>query len=220
MKAFLIVCAVLLAIFVLLCTNIVFKISIGEDGIYKHKIRWLFISLHSMPEAKKSRKFSEKSNTTPKKKKEIQKKNKPKFKLAGINEIKNFINNLVTFLQEVFGGLIGTIRVKKLHLKIAVAGEDSAETAVQYGRLSAVCSNTLYRLENSISLKDTFVYVEPDFFSAKTKIYLDAKIKIRIISVLAVLFKNLFKGLSIYEQAMQIFFVNESADTEKGKDTK
>lgn len=215
MKVFLIV---ILSLTALLCSSFVFTFSLNDDGIYRHKLRWLFITLHSMPARRGGRKYTEKKKTVAKKK-EPKKKDKPEFKMAGASQIKAFIDKLVPFLKEAFGEFLGTIRVRRLHMKIVVAGEDSAQAAVNYGELSAACSNALYRLENCISFYDTFVYVEPNFTAEKTKIYLNGKIKIRIISVIAVALKNLVKGLNIYEQAMRTFFTDELADGEKGNGT-
>lgn len=221
MKAVFIILAVLVAILGLVNTSAVLIAKIGKDGTYTVKVKWLFFVIYSLPKKMENKRYGQKNKTKEKtkkkKKKSKQKSDKPKrkFKIKSLSALKGFIGRINEFLSEVFGGLINTVKVKKLHVLITVAGKDSAKTAMQYGQISAVTANTLARLDSVMTLKDTCVLVEPDFLNTKTTVILDAKIKIRIGSVLMVILKNLSKGLNFYEQAMGILF---SSQEEKGNE--
>ncbi len=216
-----IIVAVLAVIFLLINTSAVIFAKTDADGTYRVKVKWLMLTVFALPKANENKRYKDKQKTSEKTagKKKKQKKNndkpKRKLKIQSISALKGFIGGVCDWLTEVFGGLINTVKVKKLHVLITVAGKDSAKTAVQYGQISAVTSNTLSRLDTLMKLHDTCVLVEPDFLGSKTTVILDAKIKVRIGSVLIVILKNLTKGMNFYEQAMGILF---SQIEEKGNE--
>lgn len=70
------------------------------------------------------------------------------------------------------------IRVKRLELKVILAGDDPSDLAINYGRACAALGNLMPQLERFLRIKKRNLEVECDFTSDKTLIF--ARIEIRL----------------------------------------
>lgn len=129
----------------------------------------------------------------------VEKKQQPKrdnlFKrLYKENSFKEFIDILVTLIKTVFDQLkfiIKHLKVYDLDLRIFVATDDAAKTAIEYGVVSTAVYNALQLVSNITNLKLKKVDLFSDFESKKSKLKFSVKIKISpiflIISAIVIL---------------------------------
>ena len=148
-------------------------------------VRWLFVKIYIYPPAEKKKKKKEK------KKKKKKKEEKPKVEDDGEdkidtkpkkdNFIKTFYNNqgvqgIIDLLKEIctklkkgFKGMGRSFYIRKFWLRINVAGGDSAETAVKYGKICSAVYPSLSYIFNSVHSKNCSVKINPDFLGKKTQ---------------------------------------------------
>ena len=83
-------------------------------------------------------------------------------------------------------------------LKVTVAKDDAADTAVQFGVCSGIVSNILAFTSNfgTAVIKDENVRVEPDFVSGKSRFEADITLSVRALFLLSSLIKGYFANLS------------------------
>ncbi len=118
-------------------------------------------------------------------------------KLYSENSFKEFLNIIFSFLKTVFNQLkfiIKHIRIYNFDLKIWVATEDAAKTAIEYGVVSTAVYNFLQFVSGIANLKLKKVDIYSDFESKKSKVIFSSSVKISpiflIISAIIIL-KNL-----------------------------
>ena len=75
---------------------------------------------------------------------------------------------LVKVVLQFLDGFRRKLRVKRLELKLIMAGDDPCDLAVNYGRAWAAVGNLMPRLEKVFVIKKRDVEVECDFTASKT----------------------------------------------------
>lgn len=96
---------------------------------------------------------------------------------------------LVEVLLEFLCKFKSKLRVKRLEMKLILAGDDPCDLAVNYGKAWAALGNLMPQLERIFVIRKRQLEVECDFTSDKTLIYarLDATITVgRLLALLAV----------------------------------
>lgn len=91
-----------------------------------------------------------------------------------LEQFRPLLRSVLDFLCE----LRLRIRVKRLELKVILAGDDPCDLAINYGRAWAALGNLMPQLERFLVIKKRNLEVECDFTSEKTLIL--ARIEIRI----------------------------------------
>ena len=123
---------------------------------------------------------AEKTETAKKQKKTKKLKLKRKFQRKDLGAVLEFLRNLVTKCLTRFKSYL---KLEKYLLKINLATDDPAKTAILYGGLSGVVSGLHGLAEGAKkrSRKETTVYTEykPDFYSTKTDIEVEIGFSIR-----------------------------------------
>lgn len=144
------------------------------------RIRFLFLRFKFCFDEKqgkviaKSKNIKKEKNILPK-----ERKNKDIIK-----NIISLIKMVKIYIEKYLDTLLSHIIIKKLKLKVEIAGEDAAETAVNYGKVCALVYPTLSFLCNKITLKRKEINVFPNFYKEDSSVEFEAEIKARPIYLL------------------------------------
>ncbi|MCH5304430.1 MAG: DUF2953 domain-containing protein [Ruminococcus sp.] len=209
MLALYIILGVLLILFFLTLFNIYIYADYNEQLFLSLKIAFINIQLLPEKEKKKKKKTPEKKQKPKTKKKEPEKKKKEKsfdlkqyVKQKGISGILNIVKRVAKLAVGTLRDLFSHITVTELMIDIKVAGKDAGDSAVKYGQVCTVLFPSLKLITDIVKVNDYNVNVNPDF-SNEPKNSAKAKVtaKIRIISILKIVFSKAFAVLRLYLKA-------------------
>ena len=164
---------------------------------------WLLIGPFRLKLFPKKKKEAEKDEDTtlikaakkkPAKEKE-KKEEKQKEKKGG--SLRDFLP-LVQVAKDALGSLRRKLRIRRLEMKVVMAGGDPCDLAVNYGRAWAAVGNILPRLEAIFVIKKRNIEVECDFTAPETTIYVLADITITLGRLLGIAVKYGFRALREY----------------------
>ena len=144
-------------------------------------------------EAKKAKKASKSPDKTKQKAKA-----KPEKEKGG--SLTDFLPIIKTVLQ-LLNSFRKKLRIKRLDLKLILAGDDPCDLAVNYGRANAAMGNLLPQLEKCFVIKKRNVEVECDFEASDTVILARADITITLGWLLCIL---VFYGVRALRQFLKI----------------
>ena len=99
---------------------------------------------------------------------------------GSLKDFKPLVKRIIDFLGEAKG----KFRVKRLELKLILAGDDPCDLAVNYGRAWAAVGNLLPILERHFVIKKRDVDVICDFTSDETSVYARADLTITVARLL------------------------------------
>lgn len=137
---------------------------------------------------KKEKKLPEK--TVKKAKKEV-KKEAPSEKGGSLTDFLPLVRLVLDFL----GDFRRKLRVKRLEIKLTMAGDDPCDLAVNYGRAWGILGNLMPQLERFLTIKKRDLQVACDFTATQTVIYAQVEITITLGRILALGARNGIKGL-------------------------
>jgi len=162
---------IILGVLVLLCL-----IPLGVRAVYNREgfRLWLLIGpfrILLLPKEKKA----EKKKEAPKKEKNTAAQKKPESKDGG--SIRDFLP-LLGVAKRLLASFFRKLRVRKLELKLILAGGDPCDLAVNYGRAWAATGNLIPVLEELFVIRKRDVDVGCDFTAEETKVYAAADITI------------------------------------------
>ncbi len=83
-------------------------------------------------------------------------------------------------------------RINDLCLQIAVAGNDAAETAITYGKISAAVYSMYALASQIVTLRRTCIQIVPDFLSEESRIEVSGELFFRVGTLLAAVFSGGF----------------------------
>lgn len=211
MIALYIILGVLLLLFLLTLFNV--WVLANYDNELKLSVRIAFVEFQLVPpKPKKKKKKKKKPKDSTKKKKKKKPEEKPKkeksfnimdyVKEKGVSGILNIVKRVSKLAAGALKDLFSKITVKKLSLFIRIAGEDAADSAVKYGQLCSVLYPSLKVIAEVVTVEDYDIDVEPDFSDEpKTVAKGEVVARIRIISILIVVFKRGFEALRLILKA-------------------
>lgn len=200
-------------IFFVLLLLLKVKVKILLDEKLYIYLKVLFIRIKLFPRPKKATKKKQKQKSTPKKEKSP-KGTDDKSKLPLIDNIK-IITDTAKLLLKRFA--------KHLHIKIAridikIATGNAASTAIIYG-IAAQSMAFLVEILNSITnldkLKNSYINIEPDYLNEKTQAKADIVFSIRVIGVLDMGIRSLFRYIKLTNRAKSINSVKQEASKSK-----
>lgn len=176
------IAVLLLLIGILLFINVTLKVRYDEkENVFRVALRYLWITYVIAPEeeTKKYKKARKKKGDTEKTEKKEKKKSPLKEK-----GVSGFLEDLKSIVKGVWSLLVSVLRravLKTLHIKLNVAGEDAADTAIVYGYANAVIFPIVSAFtENVRGYKDLDVSITPDFSDdAQAEIYFELELKIK-----------------------------------------
>ena len=126
--------------------------------------------------------------TKPVKKKEEEKKG---------GSLRDFLP-LLEVAKNALGSFRRKLRIRRLEIKLIMAGDDPCDLAVNYGKAWAAVGNILPRLEAIFVIKKRNIEVECDFTAPETTIYVFADITITLGRLLGIAVKYGIWALRAY----------------------
>lgn len=198
-------------IFLLLCLNI--HIIVAYDGGVKIKAGVGLIRIDVLklvqkmmskkkPEKKpedEEKEKAEKEEKEKKKKTEEKKENvfKEVIKLRGVDGVVDLISEFASLLSTLTYKLRKHLVIRKLVVNATVTGKDSAATALNFGRISAVFFTNLGIVSSLVKVKRRDVSFVPDYLGSKSSQTMVIHISYRILSLIGVGLSGLFGFMKI-----------------------
>ena len=191
--------------------SVKFTLFMSFDDEFKLAVKWLFIKLHILPKkekeekAKKEKPKKEKPEKEKEKPEEEKVEEKPKkdniivafYKNQGLSGVIQLLNDTVSAIGGMFGSIFRHFVFHELKLHITVGADDSAETAILYGKTCAAVFPAMGLITTTCKVKDFDCRVDPNFIepekSAKFKVVLSTRPIFITNAVVALAFKLLFK---------------------------
>lgn len=149
------------------------------------------------PRKKKEQNSKTKNQAQPKKRKAASQKQEPSKKGGSYTDFLPLVRTVLDFL----GACHRRLRVKRLELKLIMAGGDPAALAINYGRAWAAVGNLMPHLERLFVIKKRDVEVEVDFTAQTTLVYARLDITITLGRLLAL---SVFHGSRALRQFINI----------------
>lgn len=205
-----IILGILLFLFLLTLFNIYVYVIYDNELFLTVKVA--FIKIKILPPEEKKKKAEKKPKKEKKKKKKKKSDKKPEkekpnklssyFKQKGVSGIVNIVKRVSKLAVGVLKDLFKKITVEKLKVEIKITGETAEDTAVRYGEVCAVFFPALRLITEIVNVKVYDVNVTPDFTDgAKSDAKADVTAKIRILSLLKIVFSRAIEILRLYLKA-------------------
>lgn len=206
------VLAIILLIFLVLFLLSLFSVKLTakyeEKPLVIVKVFFLKFKFPAEKKAKK-KKPKKKKKSSPKKKKTDKKQEKDKkqskspikqlWDKKGLSGLLDILKELLALSKGVLKGFFNRLVIHNVEVKITVGGEDASDTALGYGTACAVVYPLMGRLYNALNIEDYTVDVQCDFSEdSKTTVYAYAFCTIRIIHIIIIAIKALFRALKTY----------------------
>ena len=203
------VLAIILLIFLVLFLLSLFNVKLTAK--YEEKplviVKVFFLKFKFPADKKTKKRKSKKKKSSPKKTEKKQGKDKKQSKnplkqlwgKKGLSGLLDILKELLALSKGVLKGFFNRLVIHNVEVKITVGGEDASDTALGYGTACAVVYPLMGRLYNSLNIEDYTVDVQCDFSEdSKTTVYAYAFCTIRIIHIIIIALKALFRALKTY----------------------
>ncbi len=151
-----------------------------------------FVRLRLIPKKKKKPKKAKKAkeNKPEKEKTKKQKKN--------ISEIIDIIKRIADLAENALKDFFRHIIIKKMMISISIAGNDAADTAIQYGYCCSAVYPAVGIIARCTKCKSYGVDISPDFDeTAKSRCDIDFEARIVFFHLAALAIKHGIKGLRL-----------------------
>ena len=107
---------------------------------------------------------------------------------------------LVKIATDFLGDLRRKLRVKRLEMKLCMAGGDPCDLGINYGRAWAAVGNLIPQLERLFVIKKRDVQVLCDFTQSQTTLYVRADITITLARFLCLVVRYGWRGYKEYKK--------------------
>lgn len=187
-----IILAIISILLILLSLNV--HIIIEYNQLFSFKIKIAFIDLTKLftKDDKKESKDNNKASKLKKRKNEIKQtvseQNKKK------TDIKSALNIITRILNEIKEGFFRKIVVKNARIHIICAGDDAAQTAINYGIICAAVYPVTGFIDSECRVKKKDINVSADFTKQKSEADIYLHLKLRILHIAVLLMKTLLGG--------------------------
>lgn len=196
MTALIVIAAIILFFAFLLFMPLVFYADF--KGKLFLSVRYLFVKIRLLPEKpkkpkkKKSAKKAEKK-AEAKKENETSKKLKEVLKKTGVGGFIEIIAELAKIAGRGTMGVVRHIVISRLDIEIRNGGEDAAQTAINYGYISAALYPAVSVILNNVKkYKSACVQIFPDYESRDTTVKCSVRLKIKLWWILSAAMKTLW----------------------------
>ena len=201
----------IIAFFVILL-SIKIAVTVHYEDDIALSVKWLFLNIKILPakhkdehkkKPKKEKKKKEKKEE-PKKESEIIKEPKKKkgdnmfvrfYKNRGVSGVIQLLKDALKALGGMFGRIFRAFKIEELYIAMSVGGGDSADTAIQYGKICSAAFPAMGLLVNKMKIKKYSIDISPDFIYGKTEARLHTKISLRPIKLINAVFVLVFELL-------------------------
>ena len=206
MTALIIIFSIMAVIAFLLFFSVNLYIDYKEDKIMVW-VRYLFFKIPVYPRKKKKSKKTKENKTEDKKteKQTTQPKEKEDnffistAKEEGLGAVIEILSKIIEILKDFSSSTLNHLRVKKLKLNVVTAGEDAADTALNFGYACSVVYPALGALSGLVSfLKIPDVNITADYDKKETSASIMLQFKMKLFFLLAVVLKYGIKGILLY----------------------
>ncbi len=206
---------VLLAIiaFFVILFSVRFTIYMTYDNEFKVDVKWLFIKKSVLPKSEDEKSKKAKKEKPKKEKKKKSEEEKPTeqaeektkkenmlvtfYKNQGFSGVLQLINDTVSAIGGMFGSVFKHFVFRELKLFLSVGADDSAETAMLYGKTCSFVFPAMGLVTSTCKVKDYDCGVQPNFIQPEKKAYFKVVLSMRPIfitnAVIVLAFKLLFK---------------------------
>ena len=160
---------------------------------------WLLagpVPVRVYPKNKRAKK-PENSTTKPNKQGKKSAPQKPKEEKKEGGSLSDFLP-FVDIARKLLYGIFRKHRIRRLEIKMLLAGEDPCDLAVNYGRAWAATGNLIPLLEEHFIIKKRDVQIACDFTAEETTIYVRADITILLGRLLTLAAIHGFHGFREY----------------------
>jgi hypothetical protein len=117
------------------------------------------------------------------------------YKNRGVSGVVQLLKDAVKALGGMFGRIFRAFKIEELYIAMSVGGGDSAETAIQYGKICSAAFPAMGLLVNKMKIKKYSIDISPDFIYGKTEAKLHTKISLRPIKLINAVFVLVFELL-------------------------
>ncbi|MBR6785413.1 MAG: DUF2953 domain-containing protein [Clostridia bacterium] len=202
----------IIAFFVILL-SIKIAVTVHYEDDIALSVKWLFLNIKILPaKAKedhkkkpKKEKKKKKKDEEPKEESEIIKEPKKKkkgdnmfvrfYKNRGVSGVIQLLKDALKALGGMFGRIFRAFKIEELYIAMTAGGGDSAETAIQYGKICSAAFPAMGLLVNKMKIKKYSIDISPDFIYGKTEARLHTKISLRPIKLINAVFVLVFELL-------------------------
>lgn len=179
--------SILLLFCILLSLSITFRVQYDDDltitvGVGKFRYTLLPVSDEEEEDVKKGSKAVKKG--IKKEQKKANPKAEKKIEKGDIKETVFLVLDIIKSVWPPFKDLMKRVRITALSIDVTVGGEDAAETAVLYGKISAFVYGGLAALRNLMTVKVNRVTITCNFLQDHTDQTVFFKVKIRVLSAI------------------------------------
>ncbi len=190
---------IILSVIVLICL-----IPVGVRAVYNSEgfRLWLIVGpvkIFLLPKTKKAEKPRKKPEKAPKTQ---EKTAKPKEEKKDGGSLRDFLP-LIDVAKGLLGSFFRKIRIRRMEVKLTLAGDDPCDLAVNYGRTWAAAGGIIPILEELFVINQRDVQIGCDFTAEETKIYAAADITILIGRLFGLVGKYGYLALREYLKIMK-----------------
>ena len=191
---------------ILMIVFLILMMRVGATAEYSAE--GVLLVVHAGPVSIKllPKKPSDKKKEKPEKKKKP-KSEKPKEDTEGKSKKGgkfSLILKLLPKVGEALGSFKKKLTIDELTINFISASSDPAKAAMAYGYSSAAIGMVLPFFENNFNLKKRNITASVDFTETEPKIYIKAKLMIRIISIIGIALSFAFGALKILKETQEI----------------
>ncbi len=169
---------ILAAVLLLLCVpvRLILRYRTGKAPV--GVLRWLFFQVDLLKAAERKT-----ADTETRAKKEAKPRPPKEKKPLEFSRMLGVAADLLSSLKGGAGMLVRRFRIYRVRLSMVVAGEDAAETAVDYGKCNAAVYSAYALAKNFLNLKNPEIEIRPDFVSEKGSV--DFEMRGRLMPIVA-----------------------------------
>ena len=173
MTALIIIAAIILFLLILLFLPLTVDLSYSDKLLLK--VKYSGITLFNNSKAKKTKKVkkTQRKRNDGENKKPTKKKDNfvvSTYKQKGLLGTIKYFSNILSLVLKKLWWLIKRLKFKKFKLDLAIATNDAADTAIEYGKTCAALYPVLSLLQTNINFKPQEINVRADFEKNKTEL--------------------------------------------------
>lgn len=219
MRAILVLAIVVAVLALVALIPIGCRVEYAQPGV-KAWARICGVPILLFPREKKSpedgRKKKEKKGKKAKKKKEKQ----PDGQSSKQGGTVKLVLSLLPIAVEALGALKKRIRIDNLEAHYVAGGEDAAQVALSYGKISGGAGAVLAILNQNFKVKRQEVTVDVNFLAEEATIYLDAALSIRVGQVVYLAVRYGVASLRVFLRHKKAQKASAAQKTERQEETK
>lgn len=176
---------ILVAVLLLLCVPVRLILLYCTGKAPVGVLRWLFFQVDLLKAAERKAAERKAADTETRAKKAEKLQSKKEKKPLEFSRTLGIAADLLSSLKGGAGMIVRRFRIYRLRLSMIVAGEDAAETAVDYGKCNAAVYSAYALAKNFLNLKNPEIEIRPDFVSEKGSVDFEMRGRLMPIIVLA-----------------------------------